>query len=219
MNIKGMLKSIKGLFSRITHKYITGDANLIRMKKTLSSYKAQLMVKAVRNKVLSQDRNKDITDLSRVNLFTSAQMMEIEAGAVQTLGLKGLNVNSTRRYTEKQMALFEDAFLGIKLEENEIGAYIFTEEGRFYNSVLQVLQSKGLDIYDPAQLYEMLGGTSIRELYEAWKDEAEDGEEWYATFKKDPLKWINEQLERLEKSPINRKKIRTPQDVGLAEFF
>lgn len=215
MNIKGMLKNIKSLISRITHKYITGDANLIRMKKTLSSYKAQLMVKAVRNQVLSQDRNKDITDVSRANLLSSAEMMKAESRAVQDLGLKGLNVNSTRKYTEKQMAIFEDTFLGVKLRENEIGAYVFTNEGSFYNAVLQVLQSKGLDIYDPAQLYEMLGGTSIRELYENWKEEADEGEDWYHSFKKDPLKWIEEQLQR----PISRKKIRTPQEVGLAEFF
>lgn len=76
----------------------------------------------------------------------------------------------------KDIEYFE-SMMSIGYDINRFGAQTYDKDTQFRMMVLDALRAKGIDIYDPTQLRRALGGKSIEELYEIWKDKVADRDE------------------------------------------
>lgn len=76
----------------------------------------------------------------------------------------------------KDIEYFE-SMMSIGYDINHYGAQTYDKDTQFRIMVLDALRAKGIDIYDPTQLRRALGGKSVEELYEIWKDQVADRDE------------------------------------------
>lgn len=81
------------------------------------------------------------------------------------------------RKRNKDIEYFE-SMMRVDFDINRFGAMTYDKDTQFRMMVLDALRSSGVDIYDPTQLRRALGGKSIEELYEIWRDRIADRDEY-----------------------------------------
>lgn len=81
------------------------------------------------------------------------------------------------RKRNKDIEYFE-SMMRVDFDINRFGAITYDRDTQFRIMVLDALRENGVDIYDPTQLRKALGGKSIDELYEIWRDQVADRDEY-----------------------------------------
>lgn len=82
------------------------------------------------------------------------------------------------RKRNKDIEYFE-SMMRVDFDINRFGAVTYDRDTQFRMMILDALRANGtIDIYDPTQLRKALGGKSIDELYEIWRDQVADRDEY-----------------------------------------
>lgn len=188
--IRGLSSAVKNIF----HKYVTGDANLIRMKKALNIYRANAIVKGMNNININTEASIPLSAKLIKKIEESGEHTLTTAQWIYHTGIKGLNVNNTRSYTEKEIILFEAVYGGETIERNEFGKLVYTEAANFNHMILDLLTQKGFNIFDPHQLSLILHDKTPAELYNIYTKKAKWKKADYGIVKQDPVNWIRKTL-------------------------
>lgn len=195
-------------------KRITGTTTKNRINRVLKNYYSTINVR--RQSLMAVPKsskdyeyrmklgNKVVDQMRSVNNFT-------RIGKVKHL----------RTLTEKELVLFENIY-DVKVSDSHTleNLKTFDEMSSFKQMLLTTLKEKGVNIYDPRELYEALEGHTPEEIYEAWEANNTENESFYEEWVESPEdvldKIFNEGIDK-SVSDYNNKQTKLYED--LKEFL
>lgn len=194
-------------------KRITGTTTKNRITKALRGYAKTQRTRRTSLLSISEDKYKDYRNKLASNIDTQ----------IESIG-KFLNkgkIKHLRTLTEKELVLFENIY-DIKVSDSHTleNLKTFDEMSSFKQMLLTTLKEKGVNIYDPRELYEALEGHTPEEIYEAWEANNIENESFYEEWVESPEdvldKIFNEGIDK-SVSDYNNKQTKLYED--LKEFF
>lgn len=161
-------------------KRVTGSTTKSRISRALRGYaKIESARKTSLSQVVGQDNSREYRNKLSLNI-------DKQLKSISNFLSKG-KVKHLRTLKEKEIKLFENIY-NVNIEDSPVVENLktFDEISNFKNMLLTTLKDKGVDIYDPRELYEALDGHTPEEIYEAWEDAEYENEDFYEEWVEDP---------------------------------